>query len=255
MTVQALDRGLRVLEQLGDVPDGVTLTDLAERLDLKLPTVHNLLQTLVARGYAVKRDRPRRYALGPQAAALGGRDAFAADDRDVLLDVFKRLAVDQPRARWTWVQGVGPEVVTLLRFTTDRPGRPEQGLLQRMNPYATASGVLHQALWPAERREAGRRLWPFISYGAHVWGRLADFDEHLQTVRDAGISAPRFDRDSAWRLAAPVIDPQGRLLGNVGAYHPNRRGLPARQLTHAATAAAQTLAGSLHAALPTPPDT
>lgn len=77
--VQSVQRALRLLEFLdaGGV-DGCMLTDLSARADLKAPTAHNLLATLVGLGYAVQDTATRRYRLGERARGLGtGRAAVA----------------------------------------------------------------------------------------------------------------------------------------------------------------------------------
>ncbi len=68
--VQSVDRTIDVLEALADVGGEATLSELAARADLPLPTTHRLMHTLVLRGYA--RQLPsRRYTLGPHLVRLG----------------------------------------------------------------------------------------------------------------------------------------------------------------------------------------
>lgn len=55
---------------MAEVGGAVGLSELAERLDLPVPTIHRLLRTLVAGGYA--RQLPsRKYVLGPRLIRLG----------------------------------------------------------------------------------------------------------------------------------------------------------------------------------------
>ena len=69
--VQSLLRGLDLVEMLADHPEGMYLNDLAARAGLKKPTAHNLLRTLVSRGFAA-RDEAGRYTAGPALAAEEG---------------------------------------------------------------------------------------------------------------------------------------------------------------------------------------
>lgn len=68
--VQSVERVFELLELITDAGGAVTLSELAASTDLPLPTIHRLLRTLVALGYA--RQLPnRRYALGPRLIRLG----------------------------------------------------------------------------------------------------------------------------------------------------------------------------------------
>lgn len=68
--VQSVERVFELLELITDAGGEVTLSELSSSTDLPLPTIHRLLRTLVARGYA--RQLPnRRYALGPRLIRLG----------------------------------------------------------------------------------------------------------------------------------------------------------------------------------------
>ncbi len=68
--VQSVERVFELLELITDAGGEVTLSELASSTELPLPTIHRLLRTLVAKGYA--RQLPnRRYALGPRLIRLG----------------------------------------------------------------------------------------------------------------------------------------------------------------------------------------
>ncbi len=68
--VQSVDRAIDLLEILTDRGGDAGLSELAATSGLPLPTIHRLMRTLVARGYA--RQLPsRRYTLGPRVVRLG----------------------------------------------------------------------------------------------------------------------------------------------------------------------------------------
>lgn len=68
--VQSVDRAIDLLEILADTGRATGLSEIAEHSGLPLPTIHRLMRTLVARGYA--RQLPsRRYTLGPRAVRIG----------------------------------------------------------------------------------------------------------------------------------------------------------------------------------------
>ncbi len=68
--VQSVERALDLLEILAEVGGDAGLSELSEQSGLPLPTIHRLMRTLVARGYA-RRLPSRRYALGARMMGLG----------------------------------------------------------------------------------------------------------------------------------------------------------------------------------------
>jgi len=56
----ALERGFRILEELARSRRGVTLSDLARRLQLAKSTCHHLLATLLRLGYVSRPDASGR---------------------------------------------------------------------------------------------------------------------------------------------------------------------------------------------------
>lgn len=61
---------VRLLELLGEGPAYQQLTDLAERSDMSIPTVHRLLRSLVLADLVVQDPRSSRYGLGPELTRL-----------------------------------------------------------------------------------------------------------------------------------------------------------------------------------------
>jgi IclR family acetate operon transcriptional repressor len=61
--VQSVDRAFTLLERLADADGPLTLSELAERTGLPMPTIHRLLRFLASQGY-VRQEPSKRYALG-----------------------------------------------------------------------------------------------------------------------------------------------------------------------------------------------
>lgn len=67
--VQSIDRAFAILEALADAGGMMSLSQLAERADLPLATIHRLVRTLVQLGYLRQEDN-RQYSLGPRLLRL-----------------------------------------------------------------------------------------------------------------------------------------------------------------------------------------
>jgi IclR family acetate operon transcriptional repressor len=68
--VQSVDRAFSLLEHLADGGGSLTLSELAARSALPMPTIHRLMRSMVHRGY-VRQEPSRRYAMGPRMIRLG----------------------------------------------------------------------------------------------------------------------------------------------------------------------------------------
>jgi DNA-binding IclR family transcriptional regulator len=90
-TSQTLDRGLAVLEQLVGSSSGLTITELAGRLDVSRPVVYRLVATLQTHGY-VRRASDGRLRLGFRVLELAA--GVQPLLRDAALPVLRRLAED-----------------------------------------------------------------------------------------------------------------------------------------------------------------
>lgn len=90
--VQSVGRALDILEILADEGGEMAISDIAAATDLPLPTIHRLLRTLVARGYAHQTPR-RRYALGARLVPLGEMAEIAIGEsaRPALMDLVSRV--------------------------------------------------------------------------------------------------------------------------------------------------------------------
>jgi IclR family transcriptional regulator, acetate operon repressor len=67
--VQSLDRAFAILEAMADAGGMISLSQLVERADLPLATIHRLVRTLVDLGY-VRQEPSRQYSLGPRLMRL-----------------------------------------------------------------------------------------------------------------------------------------------------------------------------------------
>ncbi|MFX0539828.1 IclR family transcriptional regulator [Ornithinimicrobium sp. Y1847] len=67
--VQSLERAFSILETIADAGGVISLSQLADRADLPLATIHRLVRSLVDMGY-VRQEQSRQYSLGPRLMRL-----------------------------------------------------------------------------------------------------------------------------------------------------------------------------------------
>lgn len=89
--IQSVSRALRILEEVGDSPEGLNAKQIAHRCDIALPTTYHLVRTLAYEGYLVRRSNGV-YGLGMEIASRF-RDLVASMGRPPQIhEVLRQLA-------------------------------------------------------------------------------------------------------------------------------------------------------------------
>src|ERR1700757_2954469 len=70
-SIQSVDRAAAILKTLAGGPGRLGVSELADRLELARPTVHGLLQTLLAQGFVEQDSVSEKYQLGAGLLHLG----------------------------------------------------------------------------------------------------------------------------------------------------------------------------------------
>ena len=91
-SVPALERALAILELLADSRSGLTLPEIAQRLDLPKSSVHCLLVTLERHRYLHRRERTNRYRFASRLFSLGNRALSGLELREVAAPRMRELA-------------------------------------------------------------------------------------------------------------------------------------------------------------------
>lgn len=214
--VQSVTRALMILELLSTEEDGLTLQQLCQELDLKSPTAHNLLRTLMDRGFVDKLDSPVRYRLGNAMIDLvdqyrnRGAQRLAAR---AVSSVFAQFG----NIRTTYCEEIGGDVVLKLRMTPERPGLLEKPWHSVMLAYTSASVLVFQAFWRDDQRFDYTQRYPFEQYGATSWESEEQLAAFLDEVRAKGYAAPPVTPSGLSRIAVPVFGPGNSLIGALGA--------------------------------------
>ncbi len=189
---RTLDRGLQVLELLGDHPGGMTIAQVATELDLDRTIVHRLLRTLGARRF-VKPDEGKRYQLSFGLLRLA--ETISRDLRSIALPVLEELA-DTVCATANIAIPDGEDVVVL---TTVVPRQAQVHVAYRAglrHPLVVgAAGIAILANRPPHRDER----------------------DQVATARAHGYAVTHEEViGNTWGVSAPLDVPGRRIEGSVG---------------------------------------
>jgi IclR family transcriptional regulator, acetate operon repressor len=213
--VQSLDRAFAILETMADAGGIIGLSQLAERADLPLATIHRLVRTLVDLGY-VRQEPSRQYSLGPRLMRLADlttkrigtwanphlADAVAGVHESVNLAILDGDEV-------VYVAQVQPDRNFMRMFT-------EVG--RRTLPHATAVGkaMLAHRDEVEVRSLLDRTGMP--RYTAHTLTTPGEFLEVLARARELGYALDEGEQEVGVRCVAVEVPgaPQPMALSMSG---------------------------------------
>jgi IclR family pca regulon transcriptional regulator len=208
--VEALIRGLEILEALSANPPGLRLKEVTELTGLPKATAYRILQTLIAKNYVHYFTDSGEFRLGPKVMSLGYSTLSGFD----LVSTAEPYIAELSR---TIGQNVnlgtldGSEVVYIIRIKVRRILGINLAVGSRLAAYSTAIGRALLAFIPpnelekvialtAQEPEAARQIGP----GGSI------LKEKLKAVRKKGYVLMEDEFVAGLRsVAVPVLSAQG----------------------------------------------
>lgn len=216
---RSVERGFAVIDELAEHGGG-RVSELAERLEMPVSTVHDYLQTLVETGYVTK-DGPE-YRTTTRFLEVGHRHRHRLEIYKAVRDQLETVAeetgehatllVEEDEQAVILAVEEGPEAINLFAY----PGA-------RMPLHVTAPGKAMLAHLPDERVESilADGLVEVTSQTVTDPERLR---EQLETVRERGYAVDEGERIAGMVcVAAPVLDKDDRVRGAICVCGPESR--------------------------------
>ncbi len=224
MAVKSADRALELLEMFAEHPDGLTLTDVSERMGWPKSSSLALLRTLQNRDFLEISSSTGRYRLGPRVAALGsaylGNINLAQDGAEIVRGMSRACdeTVHLAVLRGTDVLYVAKE---------EGGGRMRMvSMVGRMIPaHGTGVGKMLLASLPPEELD---RLYPVGTdlprlTERTVTDRIA-FVHRLEQIRERGYATDSGESTVGVQcLAAPVRDINAQVIAAMSISVPEPR--------------------------------
>ncbi|RNE63962.1 IclR family transcriptional regulator [Cryobacterium tepidiphilum] len=246
--MQVVIRSLNVLRLLARTSRGLSLGEIAERLELPGASAHRLLAVLEGEGFVTRSSVNRRYFLGPASREL----AEAAQPRQSPLVTAHRAIADASRE--------SGETVFLCELTHGRavcsaltesphPLRLFVRVGQDMPLHAAASARVLLA-WRDQgevRRMLGEQ--PLRTFTSKTPASTDEVLDHLRIVRSRGfdICESELDED-VWAVSAPVRTSTDQVVASVTLAAPAQR-LHSEKNRTAAVAVIRSAAAAMSADL------
>ena len=221
--IQALDRGLMMLEALGDEEKDASLAKLAALFPWDKSTTHRLLATLRRRGYVDQDPETGRYRLGLALLKLSGALNQHLDIRRSAAVPVEHLALASRETAHLAVYDRG-EVVILLQTDSPEKVRIHTYAGMRLPAHCSSLGkVLLAGMAPEELEQWGREAG-LQRYTEQTLGDLRSLKAHLVQVGRQGYGADDQEYEAGIRcLASPVKNSEGQVVAAVGISGPSHR--------------------------------
>lgn len=209
-------KGLDLLQAILADSGASTLSELAMRQGMPLPTAHRLAITLEAANF-IERQSKGRYIPGP--ALTGIVPALRRPEDRIALRLrrsFKKLA-----ARYGVFLHFGVlEEGMVTYLVKENGGQSELFTAEQMQleAYCSAVGKVLLAALPRPELDEYLANGPFVALTDRTLTEPDDIRQELAGVRAEKLAFDRFEiREDLFCVAVPVADPSGHVVGGLSA--------------------------------------
>ncbi len=221
-TIQALDRALDVLDALAGAK-GLTLTQLASRLDQSTATMHRVLSTLQAREFVEMDQQTQAWFIGSTAFRLGSaflrRSSIVERSRPVMRDLMEATGETSNLA----IERNG-EIMFVSQVETHESIRAffPPGTLSPM--HASGIGKALLSCFSQERFERYVQNADLTRFTDKTIVHPADLKRELEAIRERGWAFDDEEKAAGMRcIAAPILDIYGEAVAGISISGPTHR--------------------------------
>ncbi|GAA1365534.1 IclR family transcriptional regulator [Arthrobacter rhombi] len=224
-TSPALRRGLDILELFLEPNDGLKIPEITRRLGLPRASVHELVGTLVERGYLRPLgEEGARFALGVKPFQLGGAYERELDLAELGRDIAANVASECDETVQVVVRD-GQYAVYVVRIDSTHSVRLVSQVGSRLPAHCTAGGKMLLATLADEELSS---LFPddasLIRMTEHSIDSTARLRNELALIRSRDWAEEHSEsNDDVTCVAAPVRDSHGNCLAAMSISVPNIR--------------------------------
>lgn len=213
--MQVVVRSLSILRTLARSPRGLSLAELAERLEIPVASVHRLMAVLEEERFVTRSSTNRRYFIGPASREFGG--ASHTHHSGLVTAHAAVVAASRESGETVFLcEFTGNDVVCVALHESTMPLRlfVRVGQVMPLNAAAAARVLL---AWrdPEETRLALTRA-PLIRYTEGTPATVDEVLHYLRLIRTRGFDICDSELDeNVWAAAAPVRGSTDEVVASV----------------------------------------
>ena len=225
--IASLQRGLRMLQLMGQAGRGLPASEIAKLSGLPVSTVHRFLVNLEAGGFLSKDDLSN-YHLGVACVSLGQAAREQLDVRRVSQAHLEQL---NRTTRETVHLTVRHKLsaVYIEKLDSPEPLRIHSRIGASVPLYCTAVGKVMLAYLDSEERERAINEMELRRFTENTVGSIQELHTRLARVRKDGFACDLEEHEPHIRcIAAPIFDHSGAVNASLSVTGPAVRMSPAR---------------------------
>ncbi|MCW7753600.1 IclR family transcriptional regulator [Desulfobotulus sp. H1] len=215
MSIQSVQRALRILSFFSSKNPRLGITDVSKRMELPKPTVHGLMQTLHEEGFLQQDPETKKYALGLKIYELGTYLSATLKINQVGMAPARRLAETTNRMTRLAIWDRNAALVTMNLFPHFHAGF-QHHLGPRLPAYCTALG---KAMLASLSEDICREFvdeTEFAPFTPRTRTDKALFQEEIRQIRFTGFATESEEyMNGISCIAAPVWDSSGECAGAI----------------------------------------
>ncbi len=222
--VQSVERVFNILEIMAGEGAPITVTELAEKVNLKISTVHRLLTTLLHRGY-VEQEDDNKYRLGLKLMEIGNSVLYYSDIRTVSRPFLEEL-VDRCNETVNlailddtdvvYIDQVESKNLIIVKMLAQVGNRGPV--------HCTSSGKALVAFLPEDKVEETIGRLDLARYTNETITDMENLRKELIRVRADGYAVDWGEREEHVRcIAAPIFNHEGRAIASISISGPSTR--------------------------------
>ncbi len=207
----ALEKGLDILELFASTPEGLTVSEVARRLNRTMSEIFRMLLCLEHRGYLTQSGTKDKYHLTLRLFRLGQEHPPTKRMVMEALPIMHRLAHETRQSCHLGVVD-GGHVVILAQVDSPEPTGFYVKVGSKVDLMHAATGHVILAHQTEDARERAIQEWANETKKK----KPADLDDHLAKIRQRG-----YERRASYEVAAvtnisfPVLNAQGNAVAGL----------------------------------------
>jgi IclR family pca regulon transcriptional regulator len=221
--IEALGRGLQILEAFSSTTPSLSLTEIAATAGLGKSTAFRFVHTLEKLGYLARDPATKRYRPGVKVLRLGFAAANSMGLRQIAQPYLKALSAQTGETSNMTVRD-GAEVVYVARNSTHQIVGINLSVGSRLPAYCTSMGKAQ--LIDLTRDELRELLGegPYLVRGPNTLTSVDALAAELERVRQQGYAINDEELAAGLRsVAAPIRDCDGEIVAAINVSVPGSR--------------------------------
>lgn len=213
--VQVIDRTFDIIELLSEYPEGLGVTEIADKLELNKSTVHRIVTALVKRGYLKKDESFPTYKLGLKFIETG---SIALSDIELKTEAKAYLYELSKRFNQPCHLGIldRDRVVYIDKVDVNINLRLYSQIGKRISIHSSSLGKVLFAGLEKEEQKKILENYTFKKYNGNTIDNEKDFMKEIELVKKNGYGTDDEEHDMGIKcISAPIYDYKGKTIAAI----------------------------------------